>query len=195
MDDIVYFESPAAWRAWLEVHHATEPFLWVGFHKVGTGKPSLTWPQSVDEALCFGWNDGRRQRVDDERYKIRFTPRKKGSIWSAINVARMAELDAEGRLTPAGRAAFEGRRADKTAIYRYEQRDQAAFDPAEEALLKANAAAWADWQARPPHYRSGCTYWVVTAKKPETRKRRLETLIECSAAGEPIPPYRYASRK
>ena len=183
-----YFASATEWRAWLEEHHRVAAEVLVGFHKRGSGKPSLTWPESVDEALCFGWIDGVRKSVDDSRYTIRFTPRKPGSTWSAINVAKMKELEAAGRMTPAGRAAFERRREDRTAIYSYEQRQLAAFEPADERRFRANRKAWSFWQMQPPSYRKTATHWVTSAKRPETRDRRLAKLIEDSAAGRRVPP-------
>lgn len=179
-----YFPSPADFRAWLEAHHDSADELLVGFHKRGSGKPSLTWPESVDEALCFGWIDGVRKRVDEERYTIRFTPRREGSKWSQVNVTRVGVLEKEGRMRPAGRAAFE---AGKAASYSYEDRKGAAFDEASERAFRADSAAWVDWERRPPWYRRTATFWVVGAKKEETRARRLAILIECSRAGKPLP--------
>jgi uncharacterized protein YdeI (YjbR/CyaY-like superfamily) len=181
------FERPEDFRAWLEQHHDSARELWVGYHKKHTGKPSMTWPESVDEALCFGWIDGVRKRIDDDRYMIRFSPRRTGSIWSAVNVARVGELTARGRMRPSGLAAFEARREDRSGIYSYEQRDRAVLDPAFERRFRAKKRAWADFEARPRSYRQAVIRWVMTAKKPETRERRLQTLIDASAAGEPIP--------
>jgi uncharacterized protein YdeI (YjbR/CyaY-like superfamily) len=181
-----FFETPEQFRAWLHAHHQVEKELWVGFHKVGSGRPSITWPQSVDEALCVGWIDGVRKRIDDESYVIRFTPRKPGSIWSAVNIRRMGELQAEGRVLPAGLAAFEKRRDDKSAIYSYEQRKSAELPPEFEERFRSNAAAWDFFQRQPPWYRRTATHWVTSAKKPETREKRLATLIADSAAGRPI---------
>ena len=178
----VYFESPAAFRAWLEKHHSTEKELLVGFHKKGTGVPSMTWPESVDEALCFGWIDGVRRRVDDARYTIRFTPRRKGSIWSRINIARVRELIGEGRMTPAGTTAFEARDEKRTAVYAYENRPQALAAPYEKELRR-NAKAWAFFTALPPAFRRLMAFYVMSAKQEETRRRRLARLIEASAAG------------
>jgi uncharacterized protein YdeI (YjbR/CyaY-like superfamily) len=182
-----FFATPEEFRAWLTEHHETETELLVGFHKKGSGRPTITWPQSVDQALCFGWIDGVRRSIDDASYSIRFTPRKARSTWSAVNVKRVAELTEQGLMRPAGIAAFERRSDDKTAIYAYEQRKAAALHPEQERRLKANAAAWAWFQAQPAGYRRTATYWVISAKRPETRDRRLEKLIEDSAAGRPIP--------
>ena len=180
----IYFASPEAFRAWLEAHHQRAPEVLVGYHKRATGKPSMTWPQSVDEALCFGWIDGIRRRIDDESYSIRFTPRRARSIWSAVNIARAGALIAEGRMTPAGLAAFEARDEERSAIYSYEQRHKAELSPGQEARLRADPAVWEWFQARPPSWRQGAIYWITSAKKPETRERRLATLIEKAAAGE-----------
>ena len=178
-----FFSTPADFRAWLETHQADEDELLVGYYKKGSGRPSITWPESVDEALCFGWIDGIRRRIDDERYSIRFTPRRPRSIWSAVNIKRARELIEEGRMTPAGLAAFEARDEDRSAIYSYEQRHQAKLEPEQERRFRADAAAWEWFQSRPPSWQRGAVYWVTSAKKPETRERRLTTLIENAAAG------------
>jgi uncharacterized protein YdeI (YjbR/CyaY-like superfamily) len=183
-----FFRSPAEFRAWLEEHHATARELLVGFYKTDSGTPSITWPESVDEALCFGWIDGVRRRVDDHSYTIRFTPRKTGSVWSAVNIRRALALIDEGRMRPAGLAAFEARRENKSGIYSYEQRREGLEEPYQ-SVLRKNKAAWAFFQARPPSYRKAVGWWVVCAKKEETRLRRLGQLIECSARGELIPQF------
>ena len=177
----VYFASPVEFRAWLERQHTTESELWVGYHKRGTGVPSMTWPESVDEALCFGWIDGLRKRVDDERYAIRFTPRKPKSNWSKVNIARVAELARLGRMTPAGLAAFETRDAKRD--YSYEETRQRSFTPAQEKEFRRNRKAWSFFAAQPPGYRKTLIYWVTSAKKAETSAARLARLIEASAAG------------
>src|SRR5215218_1988433 len=177
-----FFATPEDFRAWLHANHATAGELWVGFHKVGSGRPSITWPQSVDEALCVGWIDGVRKRLDEHSYVIRFTPRKPGSIWSAVNIRRMGELQAEGRVLPAGAAAFERRRDDKSAIYSYERRHAAELPPEYEARFRQDAVAWEFFQRQPPWYRRTATHWVISAKKEETREKRISTLIADSAA-------------
>ncbi|MBE2232985.1 MAG: YdeI/OmpD-associated family protein [Anaerolinea sp.] len=184
----VFFATPEEFRAWLEENHATVRELWVGYTKKGAGRPSITWPESVDEALCFGWIDGIRRSVDDTSYMNRFTPRRPGSNWSAVNIARVAELTAQGRMRPAGLAAFDRRRDETTAVYSYEQRHQAALEEAEEQQLRANPAAWQFFQARPPSYRQAAIRWVISAKKAETRQSRLARLIEDSAQGRTVPP-------
>jgi uncharacterized protein YdeI (YjbR/CyaY-like superfamily) len=185
-----FFATSAEFRAWLERHHDSATELVVGFHKRGSGRPSMTWPESVDQALCFGWIDGVRRRIDDASYSIRFTPRKQRSIWSAVNVKRMGELTEQGLVAPAGVAAFERRSDDRTAIYSHEQRKQARLEPDHEQRLRANEQAAAFFDAQPPWYRRAAIHWVTSAKKPETRDRRLNQLVECSAAGEPVPPLR-----
>ena len=185
--DVTFFETPADLCAWFDAHHATDRELWLGFHKKGSGLPSVTWPEAVDEALCVGWIDGIRRSLGETSYTIRFTPRRKGSIWSAINTERVETLRAEGRMRPPGIAAFEARSPEKTAIYAYE-RETAALSPEELARFQADATAWAGFEARPPSYRKGAIYWVTSAKRAETRARRLETLIESSRAGRPINP-------
>jgi uncharacterized protein YdeI (YjbR/CyaY-like superfamily) len=195
MSEPIYFSSPGDFRAWLEEHHEAETEVWVGYWKKATGKPSLVWSEAVDEALCFGWIDGVLRGIDDERHVQRFTPRKPASNWSAINVAKVERLRAEGRMRPAGEAAFARRRDDRSGIYSYEQRHNARLEPGEQARFEANAAAWEYFSARPPSYRKPALWWVVSAKKPETRERRLATLIEQSAAGEPINQLRPRKRK
>ncbi len=182
-----FFPTFADWRAWLEKHHDKYEEFWVGFYKRDSGRPSITWPESVDGALCFGWIDGVRYSIDAISYKIRFTPRKARSTWSAINIKRVKELTKLGLMHPAGLAAFEKRNGDRSAIYSYEQRKTATLPPAFEKQFKANVEAWAYFQSQPPWYRRTSTYWVISAKKEETKEKRLSTLIECSQRGKPIP--------
>ena len=184
--NVKFFATPAKFRDWLERNHAKAKELWVGFYKKETGRPSITWPESVDEALCVGWIDGIRKRLDDESYAIRFTPRNPQSIWSAVNIKRVAELSREGRMRPAGLEAFERRADDKSAIYSYEQRKTAAFDEAAERQFRSNAKAWAFFESQPPGYRRLATFFVISAKKDETRQKRLARLIADSAAGRRI---------
>jgi uncharacterized protein YdeI (YjbR/CyaY-like superfamily) len=185
--EATFFRKPAEFRAWLEQHHETETEVWVGYYKKATGKQTMTWSEAVDEALCFGWIDGKLQRIDDERHRQRFTPRRPTSNWSAINIAKVAELRAQGRMTPAGEAAFAARRDDRSAVYSYERRHEAAFDTDQEATFRANDAAWAWFGDQSVSYRQLATFWVVSAKRPETRARRLASLIECSAGGQRVP--------
>jgi uncharacterized protein YdeI (YjbR/CyaY-like superfamily) len=175
-----FFVTPAAFRKWLEKHHAEEAELLVGFYKRDSGKPSITWPESVDQALCFGWIDGVRRRIDDVSYSIRFTPRKAVSNWSAINIARVAELTKLGLMAAAGLRAFEKRREDKSAIYAYENKVR-TLAPADEKRFRANRKAWAFFTAQAPSYQRVAIYWVTSAKREETRERRLATLIDDSA--------------
>jgi uncharacterized protein YdeI (YjbR/CyaY-like superfamily) len=186
----IYFDSPAAMRAWLAAHHASKDELFVGFYKRTTGRPSLTWSESVDQALCFGWIDGRRQRVDAARYAIRFTPRRPGSIWSRINVAKVEALSRSGAMTPAGLRAFAARDAAKTGVYSFERARAATLAPADAKQFRAERAAWAYFSAQPPSYRRAACHWVITAKREDTRRRRLATLIAESAAGRWIAPLR-----
>lgn len=190
-----YFASAAEWRAWLERNHATAREVLVGFHKRATGRPSLTWSESVDQALCFGWIDGRRRSLGPERYAIRFTPRQPGSTWSNVNIRKVKALAKAGRMTPAGLKAFRRRAAGNSGVYGHEQRATARLRREEERQLRANQAAWADWRARPPSYRKVVTWWVVSAQKPETRARRLAILIRCSAAAEMVPPMVWTKKK
>lgn len=181
-----FFATPAAFRRWLAKHHASATELWVGFHRKATGRPSLTWPESVDEALCFGWIDGVRRSVGTEAYTIRFTPRKRGSTWSTVNTRRAGELIRAGRMQPAGLRAFEARDPAKSGIYSFERREAARLDEAAEARFRAHKEAWRFFEAQPPGYRKIAVHWVVSAKREETRARRLETLIADSAAGRRI---------
>lgn len=184
----LFFATTADFMAWLEEHHETEREVWIGFHKKVTGRPSITWPEAVDALLCFGWIDGIRKSIDGDSYKNRCTPRRKGSNWSAVNIRRIQELMEEGAVRPAGTAAFEAGMASRTTDYSYEQRQNATLGEAFEAQFQAHPAAWAYFQSRPPWYRNAAIWWVISAKKDETRQRRLETLIADSAAEQPIAP-------
>ncbi len=180
--------APAQWRAWLAAHHETATEVEVGFRRKATGLPTLTWSESVDEALCFGWIDGVRRGIDETSYRIRFTPRKARSTWSKVNIAKVAELSRQGRMEPAGDAAFARRTEDNSGVYSFERDRPAELPPEYEARLRADQAAWADWSARPPGYRRTATHWVTSAKREETRERRLATLVECSREGRKVPP-------
>ena len=177
-----FFPRPADFRKWLSKNHAAAKELLVGFHKKDSGRPSITWPESVDEALCFGWIDGIRRRVDEASYTIRFTPRKPTSIWSAINIKRVEVLTGEGRMKPAGLKAFEKRRENRSGIYAYEQR-RAQLEEPYAGLLRKNEAAWRFFEAQPPGYRKLMSWRILSAKKEETRLKRLEQLIAASMAG------------
>lgn len=183
-----FFATPAKFRAWLEIHHTTKKELLVGLYKRGSGKPSMTWPQSVDEALCFGWIDGVRRSRGNDAYTIRFTPRKTTSIWSAINVDKVTELTAQGKMREAGIRAFAARTAAKTGIYSFERNEAAKLTALQEKTLRANRKAAAFFDAQPPWYRRTATHWIISAKREETRDRRLAQLIADSAAGKTIGP-------
>ncbi len=182
-----FFRSPDQFRRWLEENHATARELLVGYYKKASGRPSITWPESVDEALCFGWIDGVRKTVDAVSYTIRFTPRRTRSVWSTVNIRRVEVLTAEGRMRPAGLKAFAARLENKSGIYSYEQR-RAELDEPYAGVLRANAAARAFFDSQPPSYRKAAVWWVVSAKREETRLKRLATLVEDSAAGRRIAP-------
>jgi len=191
-----FFATPEAFRAWLLAHHESARELWVGFYKKGSGRPSITWPESVDEALSFGWIDGVRKSLGEEAYVIRFTPRKRTSIWSNVNIGRAQELIRAGRMQPAGLRAFEARDAKRSGIYSFEQqRESAAFDAREEKQFRASTKAWKFFESQPPGYRRLATWWVISAKRPETRAKRLAALIRDSAAGERIGPLRRTAVK
>jgi uncharacterized protein YdeI (YjbR/CyaY-like superfamily) len=183
-----FFRSPAAFRKWLQQHNATKQELLVGFYKIDSGKPSITWPESVDEALCFGWIDGIRKRVDDVSYTIRFTPRKSSSVWSAVNIKRVEALAEEGRMMPAGLKAIAARRENKSGIYSYEQRPDELVEPYARLLVR-NARAKRFFAQQAPSYRRAAIWWVISARKEETRLKRARTLIELSGKGELIPQF------
>ena len=182
-----FFATAADFRAWLHAHHDHETELLVGFHKKGSGRPSMTWPESVDEALCYGWIDGVRRSLGEDSYTIRFSPRRRGSIWSNVNMAKVAALLDAGRMMPAGIAVWERRDPEKSGIYVFERNDPVTFDAEMERRFKRSRGAWTYFQAQPPGYRRQATHYVTSAKRPETRERRLEALIECSARGERLP--------
>lgn len=182
----VFFPTPAEFRTWLEERHHVAAEVWVGFYKKGSGRPSITWPEAVDQALCFGWIDGVRKGVDEFSYAIRFTPRKRRSTWSAVNIRRVEELAQLGLMHPAGLARFAERAPERSAIYAYEQGDRAVFDDEMEKRFRENAIAWEFFSAQPPWYRRTATWWVVSAKREETRQKRLTTLIEDSQHGRTI---------
>ena len=184
----IFFQSPDEFREWLEKRHAAAQELWVGFYKKASGKPSMTWPESVDEALCFGWIDGMRRSVDDVSYTIRFTPRRPRSVWSAVNIKRAEELSRQGRMQYSGRQAYEARLENRSGIYSYEQR-AAELDEPYGGQLRRNKEARAFYQAQPASYRKTVNWWLLSAKREETRLKRLEKLIEDSAHGRRLPQF------
>jgi uncharacterized protein YdeI (YjbR/CyaY-like superfamily) len=178
-----FFSNSESFRRWFETHAGSATELLVGFHKVGTGTPCMSWSESVDEALCFGWIDGVRKRIDDASYTIRFTPRKPTSIWSAINIAKVAQLQAQGRMTAAGAEAFAKRTAAKSAVYSHEQAATAELSATELRAFKNHKAAWQFFENTPPGYKKVMLHLICTAKRPETRSARLAKLVEACAAG------------
>ncbi len=187
-DGKLYFATPAQLRAWFEKNHETEKVLLLGYYKTGSGKPSVTWPQSVDEALCFGWIDGVRKSIDGERYFIRFTPRKKKSSWSRVNLARFDVLQQEGRVTPAGLAAYEARSGVANASYSFEQQEAIVLPPDYQPRFRENETAWAWFEKAAPSYRKAAIWWVISAKQEATKERRLQQLISDSAMSTQVPP-------
>jgi uncharacterized protein YdeI (YjbR/CyaY-like superfamily) len=187
-----FFPSEADFRRWLAAHHNTAPELLVGFWKKGSGKASIDWPQARDQALCFGWIDGVRKSLGEDAYTIRFTPRRKGSIWSKVNVSRFEALKAAGQMTPAGERGFAERK--KVGGYAYEKALASLF-PEEEAEFRKNRTAWADWEKRPPSYRRSALHWITGAKKPETRAKRLRELIAVSEEGRRLSQYDWQKRR
>lgn len=182
MPEIVFFKTQQDFRRWLEKNHNKIQEQWVGFYKKGTGRPSIEWSQSVDEALCFGWIDGIRKSIDEESYKIRFTPRKPGSNWSAINLKKMDELIKQGMVKPEGLKLYRERKAIKAGEYSYENRPK-DLDGEYAKLLKKNKKAWEFFYSQPPSYRKTISWWILSAKREETRLARLNALIEDSANG------------
>jgi uncharacterized protein YdeI (YjbR/CyaY-like superfamily) len=182
----IFFRSPAQLRKWFEDHHAAASELWVGYCKKDTGRSSIMWPESVDEALCFGWIDGIRKGIDGASYQIRFTPRRPGSIWSGVNIRRARALIRQGHMRPAGRAAFQTRQENRSGIYSYEQRRPQLEEPYAR-MLRKHSAARKFFDAQPPSYKKAVSWWVVSAKKEATRLRRLEKLIAYSDRGETLP--------
>jgi len=182
-----FFATEADFRRWFDANHETAPELLVGFWKKSSGKPSIDWPQARDQALCFGWIDGIRKSLGDDAYTIRFTPRRKGSIWSKVNVERFEALKADSQMTAAGEAAYE-RDKHRSGVYSYEK-PLASLTRQEEALFRKNKSAWVDWEARPAGYRRSALGWVTGAKRPETRAKRLAELIGVSAEGRRLPQY------
>ena len=181
---IRFFATPKKFREWLEINHAETNVLWVGFYRKASGKPSITWPESVDEALCFGWIDGLRKSIDETSYQIRFTPRKATSNWSAVNIARARELTKLGRMRPAGLKAFEKRTEAKSEVYAYENRKSAILDNELEKLFRRETKAWKFFHDQPPGYHQTLIWWIISAKRDETRKKRLQRVIDSSKAGK-----------
>jgi uncharacterized protein YdeI (YjbR/CyaY-like superfamily) len=190
-----FFPGPSDFRAWLEAHHAECRELLVGFYRKDSGKPSITWPESVDAALCFGWIDGLRRGIDEISYSIRFTPRRPASAWSSINIKRARELTNQGLMHPAGLKAFRARTAKKSGIYSYEQRKHARFTAQQEKRFRANKPAWNFFRSQAPSYQRTTTWWVLSAKKEETSLRRLSLLIAHSQRRRPLPQSIPAKKK
>jgi uncharacterized protein YdeI (YjbR/CyaY-like superfamily) len=186
--DAQFFDTADDLRAWFEQHHESAPELFVGYWKKGTGGTGVTHPEAIEQALCFGWIDSVARRLDDRRYQVRFTPRRRGSVWSAVNVAKIAELTARGLMHPAGLRAFAQRKSGEIGVYSYEQPEAVRFDDEQTALLRADPAAWEWFSRQSPAYRRSATHWVISAKRPETRARRLAQLIADSAQGRKVPP-------
>jgi len=178
-----YLKTPDAFRKWLERHHASKGELLVGYYKVDSGRPSMTWSESVDQALCFGWIDGVRRRIDDERYCIRFTPRRFSSKWSDVNLKKVAKLKREGLMTPAGLATYERRVVGRRAGHAYEENVK-QLTPAMIREFRSHGEAWEFFQGQAPSYKKKVTQWITSAKQAATRERRLSKLIEACEKGE-----------
>ena len=184
--DVTFFPSPSDLRDWLAAHHNDAPELLIGFYKKGASATAISYAEALDEALCYGWIDGVRKRLDDASYTIRFTRRKPRSIWSAVNIKRAEELIALGRMQPPGLAAFAGRDPARQNLYSFEQ-EQIALDDAAETRFRADAPAWDFFRAQAPSYQRAALWWVVSAKRDETQRRRLDALIACSGNGQRLP--------
>ena len=190
----IFFATPVKWRAWLEKNHDSKSEVLVGFHRKSSGLPTMTWSEAVDQALCFGWIDGVRRSIDETSYYNRFTPRRPNSNWSAVNIKKVEQLTKQGLMHPAGVAAFERRSKERSKSYSYE-RANAKLNASYEKRFRARKGAWAFWESQPPGYRRTATWWVVSAKREETRERRLATLIEDSAKGRRIGLLAQPNRK
>jgi uncharacterized protein YdeI (YjbR/CyaY-like superfamily) len=189
--EVLFFETAADLRNWLHENHQTSPEQWIGFYKKETKIPSITWPESVDQALCFGWIDGLRKSIDEKSYKIRFTPRRASSHWSAVNIARIQELQKLKLLKPAGLAAYSKRNPDRSRQASHEQTKNVELEHQFQKQLEEQPRAWKNFQQRPPSYRKQCIWWVISAKKIETREKRLQILIDSCDQGQKIPPLRW----
>jgi uncharacterized protein YdeI (YjbR/CyaY-like superfamily) len=188
MTDAVFFADAAELREWFEKHHESAPELFVGYYKKHTGRASVSHTEAIEQALCFGWIDSIGRRIDDERHQVRFTPRRKGSVWSAVNIATVARLAEQGLMRPAGQKVFDERKPDRVAVYSYEQPVDAELSPEQMTQLQADASAWEWFSAQSSGYRRSAVHWVVSAKREDTRSRRLSQLIADSAAGRRVPP-------
>lgn len=194
-DEVTVFARADDFRVWLDAHHDSADQIWVGYYRKATGKTAMTYPEAVEEALCFGWIDGLTYRVDDEVHTNRFTPRRKGSNWSGPNIAKVTELKKAGRMHPAGLRAFEERDRRKDQPYMRDNPQRQVLPPEFERQIKAKPAAWTYWQAQAPSYRRVAAFWILSAVRPETRERRLTSLIEDSAAGRPVKPLSYGGER
>ena len=184
----IFFTTPRSLRTWLEEHAATTQEVWVGYSKKATAAQRITWSESVDQALCFGWIDGLHKRIDDRSYRIRFTPRKPGSLWSVVNIKRAQERAEQGLLPPAGRNAFQARKENRSGEYSYQQRPD-RLPAHDEAILRQHPTAWTFFHAQSPSYRKAAIWWVVSAKTEATRFRRLNQRCADSAQERKIPPF------
>jgi uncharacterized protein YdeI (YjbR/CyaY-like superfamily) len=191
--DAVFFESATAFRKWLDENYDKASAILVGFYKKDSGKLNMTYQEALDQALCYGWIDGVRKSIDDISYTIRFTPRKPRSIWSNVNIKRVSELIESGLMQPAGLTAFEARTEERSGVYSAEQGD-IAFTPEQEQQFKANSKAWEFFQSQPPSYCKPAVWWVISAKKEETKVKRMAELIDYSEKGERVPPLRPRTR-
>jgi len=190
-EELLFFKTPDKFRYWLLENHATSTEQWVGFYKKATEVPSITWPESVDQALCFGWIDGLRKSIDTKSYKIRFTPRKPNSHWSAVNIARITELKNLKLVKPAGLAAYIKRNPIRSGLAAYEQSKEITLSERYQEMFQRNHKAWQDFTTRAPSYQKQCIWWVMSAKREETQKKRLGILIDSCQQGQKVPPLRW----
>jgi uncharacterized protein YdeI (YjbR/CyaY-like superfamily) len=192
-DKLRFFRSGAELRRWLERNHDKAQELWIGFYRKDSGKGGITYAEALDEALCYGWIDGIRKKIDDLSFTNRFTPRKKNSIWSNVNIRHVARLTQEGRMMPPGLAAYNAKDEKRAGVYSFE-RETADFEPAMKKEFRKNAKAWKFFESQPPYYRRMAAWYVISAKKDETRSKRLSELIACSAKHTRLPPFAPASQ-
>ncbi len=190
-ESILFFETPKVFRQWLKEHHKDLDHQWIGFYKKASGRASITWPESVDQALCYGWIDGLRKSIDEISYKIRFTPRKPGSHWSAVNIKKIEKLKKAGLIRKAGLEAFSKRKEKNSMQTAYEQKQEIQFETELLEHFRKRKKAWADFQGRSPSYRRQCTWWVMSGKRSETKIRRFNQLVDSCEKGQKVPPLRW----
>lgn len=193
-ENLRFFRTSADLRRWLERNHDKARELWIGFYRKDSGKGGITYAEALDEALSYGWIDGIRKKIDDVSFTNRFTPRKKNSIWSNVNIRHIARLTREGRMMPPGLAAYNAKDERRAGVYSFE-REKAELEPAMKTRFRKNPKAWKFFDSQPPYYRKLAAWYVISAKRDETREKRLSDLIACSAKQTRLPPFTPASTR